>query len=100
MGMIGQRSQKAVVLSRNVRAAIPSSDCEALPKSQPTKTLSHLERVSLRFTEELPHDRHRHLCLPAEVVPFLTILLLQIPHFGLDTAHPCLRSTFLAKNLP
>lgn len=39
-------------------------------------------------------------CLPAEVVPFLTILLLQIPHFGLDTAHPCPRSTSLAKNLP
>ena len=97
---MGQRPQNAAVLSRNVRAAIPSSDCESFPKSQPTKALRYLDRVSLRLTNELPHDEHRHLCLPAEVAPFLTILLLQMPHFGLATTHPCPRSIFLAKNLP
>lgn len=98
-GRMGQRLQKAAVVSRNVRASIPSFDCERLPKIQSTKTLSHLDPVSLRFVVELPHDKHRHLCLLAEVVPFLTILLAQTPHFGPDTAHPCPRSTFLAKNL-
>lgn len=41
------------------------------------------------LTDEDPHALQRHLCVPAEAVPFLIIFVLQTLQTGFDIPTPC-----------
>lgn len=72
-----------------VRAAIPSPAWEALPKSKRRSASGHLAEESMCLTDEDPRAPQRHLCAPAEAVPFLIIFVLQTLQTGFDIPTPC-----------
>lgn len=72
-----------------VRAAIPSPAWEALPKSKRRSASIHLAEESMCLTDEGPHALQRHLCVPAEAVPFLIIFVPQTLQTGSDIPTPC-----------
>ena len=41
------------------------------------------------LTDEDPHAPQRHLCVPAEAVPFLIIFVPQTLQTGFDIPTPC-----------
>ena len=86
---MGQSDQNAEVLFMKVRAAIPSPAWEALPKSQRRSVSSHLTEEPMCLTDEDPHAPQRHLCVPAEAVPFLIIFVPQTLQTGFDIPTPC-----------
>ena len=51
------------------------------------------------LTDEDPHAPHRHLCVPAEVVPFLIILVPQSLQTGFDIPTSFQRQLFSWKRL-
>lgn len=68
--------QKAALLV--LRSAI-----ESLERSHARKASNAFAELSILRTDDAPHDLHRHLCVPAGVLPFFFIFAPQEAHFGL-----------------
>jgi hypothetical protein len=55
--------------------------------------------LSILRTPDAPQDRHLHLCVPADVLPFFAIPAPHELHFGLFTPHLPSQATFCSEKL-
>lgn len=76
MGQIGQNLEASL---RKLRPCPGISSWEDLPRSHPRKASSSLAVVSLPWTALAPQALHRHLCVPAPVLP---LRFMGSPHDG------------------
>jgi hypothetical protein len=98
-GAIGQMRHTHAVFRQKVALLVLSSATDAFDSSQRRKASSALAALPILRTDDDPHERQRHRCVPADVFPFLTILAPQAPHFGLFKATSRPQATFFSKKL-
>ena len=70
MGQIGQKSAASLL---NVRPCPGMSACFAFERSHARNSSSLAALSSYETVLDAPHDSHRHLWEPADVLPFLRI---------------------------
>ena len=73
-GAIGQILHAHDVLRQKVDLLVLRSATASFESSHARNASSALAALSILRTPDAPHDRQRHLCVPAFVLPFLLIL--------------------------